>query len=371
MKTSGSLFSGCGGADCGMKQAGYINIFGVEYHQPAADIYNLNHANPVTVADILDVDSIPTVDLLWASPPCPSYSQANPNRGETDRDIKLAKHIARLMVESRPRSIAIENVRGYAGSQSLSIIWAALDRAGYRIDDGIYNAANYGAPTTRSRWILRATLDRLGEVKATHRSPRRVEHNYKQLPLFGFEPLPVWVSWWEAIEDRIEELPRSELTENQIRAISGMEIPVEAKLGWGEKLQIRTNIDLSAPVAASVHTGIPTARQRNLEIPASFSIRLLAERAGYFDVPNIYADLDRPAPTIRAHTHVDDKGSYRVAYNIVDNYDCYAADIKCLAAWQGFPRDNLWGDNKGEAGRAIGNSVPPPLAEAIAKSFLR
>jgi site-specific DNA-cytosine methylase len=48
-----SIFSGCGGSDVGMIAAGYESIGGIEYHQPAADIYNLNHSHPVTVADVL------------------------------------------------------------------------------------------------------------------------------------------------------------------------------------------------------------------------------------------------------------------------------------------------------------------------------
>jgi DNA (cytosine-5)-methyltransferase 1 len=157
-KTCFSLFSGCGGADCGMVAAGYKSLGGIEHHQPAADIYNLNHPVPVTVADILTTGSIPTVDLLWISPPCPSFSIVNANRGETDNDRALAHHLARLITDSRPNSIAIENVRGYAQSQSLAIIISTLLELGYEIRQSIECAANYGTPTTRERLIVRASM---------------------------------------------------------------------------------------------------------------------------------------------------------------------------------------------------------------------
>jgi site-specific DNA-cytosine methylase len=97
--------------------------------------------------------------------------------------------------------------------------------------------------------------------------------------------------------------------------------------------------------------------------------KILIERVGYYSgTPNTYQS-EIPAPTIRSAPSIDDKGTYRVSHNIVDNYACYAADIKCLAAWQGFPPDYNWGNNRGEAGRAIGNAVPPKLSEAVAKSF--
>jgi site-specific DNA-cytosine methylase len=60
---------------------------------------------------------------------------------------------------------------------------------------------------------------------------------------------------------------------------------------------------------------------------------------------------------------------YRVAYNIVDDFDCFSADIKCLSAWQSFPRHYERGSNRGEASRCIGNAVPPKLAQAVARSF--
>lgn len=398
MKTCYELFAGAGGAGCGMRAAGYAPIGGIEYHAPAANIYDLNHEIPVTRANILYIDSIPTVDLLWASPPCPAFSQANPNKGETERDINLAKHIAKLIVESRPRHIAIENVRGYATSQSLNIIWAALEGVGYKVDDWIYNAANYGAPTTRERLIVRASLERMGEVVQTHRSPRQARFDNGQLSLFGLEPLPVWVTWWDAIEDRIDELPRSTLTKNQKAAIGNRlknlpllvdgagnnygttfttrssEMPAHTITATVAKHPIRLLIDTtrSCPPQgctvlgqnSSAHT-ITAAHGKRLGTRS----RILIERVGYYSgQPKIYSDTT-PAPTIRAHQHIDDRTSYRVAYNVVDAYDCYAADIRCLAAWCGFPADYRWGDNKGEAGRAIGNAVPPKLAEAIALSF--
>jgi hypothetical protein len=47
-----------------MIAAGYTPIGGLEHHAPASDIYDLNHPVPITRANILDIDSIPTVDLL-------------------------------------------------------------------------------------------------------------------------------------------------------------------------------------------------------------------------------------------------------------------------------------------------------------------
>lgn len=386
-KTCFSLFSGAGGSDCGMIAAGYTSSGGIEYHQPAADIYNLNHKAPVTVVDILSIEKIPTVDLLWCSPPCPSFSIANTNRGETQKDLELGYHLATLIRGSKPRSIAIENVRGYAKSKSLSIILSALEDLGYEVRQSIECAANYGAPTTRERLIVRASLDPISPMVHTHQKASN------QLGLFS---LPTWVSWWDAIEDRIEELPISRLTDNQIKALIQKNITAPLLVnGDGNNYQssytTRRASDPAPTVTSSIakhpmrilvdtcntrsgryttrsnHEPSYTITRRHGE-STSYS-RLLIERVGYYNgSPNTYED-NLPSPTIRSAQHIDDKGSYRVAYNILDRYDCYAADIKCLAAWQSFPADYNWGKNRGEAGRAIGNAVPCKLSEAVAKSF--
>lgn len=352
-KTCFSLFSGAGGSDCGMIAAGYTSLGGIEYHQPAADIYNLNHKVPVTVADILSIEKIPTVDLLWMSPPCQSHSIANTKRGETQKDLELGYHLATLIRGSKPRSIALENVRGYAKSKSLSIILGALEDLGYEIQSSIECAANYGAPTTRERLIVRASLDPISPLVHTHQKASN------QLGLFS---LPAWVSWWDAIEDRIDELPTSNLTDNQIKVLEQQYIHTP------QILVDTCNTRSGRYTSRSSQEPSYTITRRLGDFP-SYS-RVLIERVGYYNgKPKTYED-NLPSPTIRSAQHIDDKGSYRVAYNILDRYDCYAADIKCLAAWQSFPADYQWGCNRGEAGRAIGNAVPPALSAAVAKSFL-
>ena len=344
MKTCYSWFSGCGGSDVGMELAGYRSVGGIEWHNSAANIYDANQLVPVLRSDIMAVESVPSVDLLWISPPCPSFSIANVNKGETDRDIALATHIANLISGSNPRHVAIENVRGYRDSRSLQIIIDRLTQLGYSIDVAIYNAADYGTPTTRQRLIVRASLDKLHPVVKTHQKPSN------QLGLFD---LPAWVSWWDVVRDRVSELPVSKLTDNQARSLDdAIGHKLIDGIGHDNRFGYRLSNEPSFTVTASIN---------------KHPIRLLIERCGYRDSPNIYHNV--PAPTIRSAQHIDNKGSYRVAYNILDNYDCYAADVRCLAAWQGFPADYDWGDNRGEAGRAIGNAVPPPLAKAIALSF--
>lgn len=303
MKTCFSLFTGCGGADVGMLTAGYDSIGGVEYHKPAVQIYNLNHEVKITPQNLLEVSNIPSVDLLWISPPCPSYSQANPKRGETKNDLDLARKIATLIRVSRPSNIALENVRGYHKSQSLSIILTTLHKLCYKVDLQMLKAEDYGNPSHRERFILRASFQTLE-------------------PIFGVAQQS---GWFKAYLGLNHGLALSKLTDKQL-----------------ETLEMSSYNTHNTP--------------------------LLMERCGYYNTPKVWTK-DRLAPTIKAHSHHDGKGSYRVAYNILEGGVCYTADTQCLAAWQSFPKTYQWGIDRGEAGRSIGNAVPPCLAKAVAESF--
>lgn len=318
IRTCYSLFSGCGGSDRGMVAAGYQSLGGIELNPESAKLYNLNHSVPVTVADLSHVVEIPTVDLLWVSPPCCKFSKANLNGRESPQDIFLAKQIAQLVKFSKPRSIAIENVPTYLKSQSCALVLATIEALGYEISIGRYCAADFGAPTQRTRLIIRASGGKINPVEQTH--ARNPHPN-----LFTKETPKLWTDWLGAISDRLDRLECSFLTEKQTSTL-------------GARGVVKTPV--------------------------------LLERSGYYyGTPKVF-NSGELAPTIRSHQHHDGKGSYRVAYNVVEPSGAVrSADIRCLAAWQGFPHDFKWGDNKIEAAKAIGNAVPPPLARAIALSF--
>jgi len=195
MLRSFELFSGAGGAAQGLKDAGYTSLGAIDYHQPAVDIYNLNHETPATCQDILDVHEIPSeLDLLWMSPSCKSFSVANVGGKESDLDIRIAKKLADLIGDARPRNIAIENVVQYRKSLSLEIILDKCRLLGYKIYESVETASDYGAPTRRSRLIVRLTSN-------------------SQLPLI--QRTKPNIDWYGTIEHIVGDLAYSELTQVQ------------------------------------------------------------------------------------------------------------------------------------------------------------
>jgi C-5 cytosine-specific DNA methylase len=95
------LFSGTGGATAAFRDAGWRVV--------TVDL--VRRQRPAVVADVraLPIAGRPT--LLWASPPCTEFSDANPNRPARP-SLELVHAAMNAIADLQPRYWIIENVRG-------------------------------------------------------------------------------------------------------------------------------------------------------------------------------------------------------------------------------------------------------------------
>jgi DNA (cytosine-5)-methyltransferase 1 len=211
MPTFASLFSGGGGADIGALQAGYAPLWAVEYDAAIAEWYTRNLPDTqMIVAPVQGVDyrTLPAVDWLHASPPCPNFSVAKDDAAETKLDIEMACTVACAIQEQQPPVFSLEQVYGYRESVSFALIVQALHALQYDVQWWYLNAADYGVPQTRRRLILVARCDgRVMRPAATHCQGGRAD-------MFG--GLLPWVGWYEAIADLVDTLPDSEFAPWQL-----------------------------------------------------------------------------------------------------------------------------------------------------------
>jgi len=183
---SATLFSGFEGVGVGMRAAGLEHAWGIEYDDKIAAVARMNGFNTLTL-NILDADPalFEKVDVLHASPPCPSFSAVKTNGHETELDISLAMKTADFIEVIRPKYFTLENVYAYRNSQSWAIISNRLYTCGYWLDFEHINFADYGVPQTRQRMLVRAV------------------HN-------GFVPyLPkkeTWIGWYSVSSKHMDKL---------------------------------------------------------------------------------------------------------------------------------------------------------------------
>jgi DNA (cytosine-5)-methyltransferase 1 len=164
------LFSGCGGLTLGLKQAGFRVIGAVENNPLAVETYKANHKRvyvwekdicKLSIAEVIrKLDLKPgELDLLAGCPPCQGFSTMTTLNGKYSSDDPrndLVFQFVRFVRGLRPKTIMMENVPAIAKDQRLTQMLAELEKLGYKCSTDVLNAAHYGVPQRRRRFILLA-----------------------------------------------------------------------------------------------------------------------------------------------------------------------------------------------------------------------
>lgn len=204
------LFAGCGGLTLGLKQAGFRVIGAVECNELAVKTYKANHERvrvwpkdirKVSVADVKRKLKLKPgqLDLLAGCPPCQGFStittlNGNKKRSTDDRNDLIFEFL-RFVRGLRPQAIMLENVPRLATNWRLKQMVAELRRLGYECNSGVLDAADYGVPQRRRRFILLAgrgveipfarearsqPVVRDAISKLSRRARRHPLHNYRE-----------------------------------------------------------------------------------------------------------------------------------------------------------------------------------------------
>lgn len=173
-------FAGGGGASTGIElAAGRPVAIAINHDPDAILLHKTNH--PYTThmqASVWDVDPVEVckgrpVGLAWFSPDCKHFSKAK-GAALVDKKIRgLAWIVLRWAGTVRPRAIMLENVEEFQSwgpvrkgkpikkkaGQTFRKFINQLSDLGYNIEYRELVAADYGAPTTRKRFVLVARCD--------------------------------------------------------------------------------------------------------------------------------------------------------------------------------------------------------------------
>ncbi len=161
------VYCGCGGATRGLLDAGIDVRVGVDVEPSLKDTYEQNNAPAKFIArDVTEVSGSELLEhagpkdwdalILVGCAPCQPFSRL---RGAMNRRARLIYHFGRLVDETRPDAVLLENVPGLARTRGMRR-WRRfvmkLRKLGYAVNQSFLDAKDYGVPQTRRRIVLLA-----------------------------------------------------------------------------------------------------------------------------------------------------------------------------------------------------------------------
>lgn len=182
-----SFFSGAGGFDVGFSYAGFENIVSVEFNEIFCNTLRTNNPEkkvigpPLYSGDISKREELMDIllengieknfpGIFHGGPPCQSFSiAANQRFSKNDNNFKrkgfadaekgnLIFDYIWFIKQFKPMAFLIENVAGIMDCDVDGKIHKALEQLrndGYTITaPRVFNAADYGVPQNRLRWIV-------------------------------------------------------------------------------------------------------------------------------------------------------------------------------------------------------------------------
>lgn len=341
MRTIGfiSLFSGAGGLDIGLEDAGFSCLYASDVDAAAYETLTANkwhdprHMNDAVIehadvsvttgAHILNAVGAARgqIPLLVGGPPCQSWSSAGHQKGWLDPRGRLFDDFVRLAGELDVKWLMFENVRGLLTARgpdgvpgsALALIRMKLLRAGFQTQVTLLNAADFGVPQRRVRLVVFGYRigDELQFPEANHSKSGTAKP---------------WIAMSEALTS-------------------------VGPLGTGEV--IRPNEKLLAELnELRPGTGVKSPGKTEATRPGGH----WGYKQGAF-----IADTSIPARTVTANPQQD--------WVVDDTFGIRRLCPRECAALQTFPKDWIFAGKRTDQYRLIGNAVPPLLARQIGVSL--
>lgn len=378
------LFGCSGGMAEGFRRAGIHFDLVVDFDADMVASYDANIGHLPVRMDVRDLLRLVrlgwrpgTVDLLVADPPCTPWSRAGKRKGQDDARDMLDETIA-LIDALRPAAWMIANVPGLDDNDQWRrvvqpLIGGFAQRARYCVDYASLNAADYGVPQVRIRpfWFgHRLGTPCIRWPVPTHEDPaKRINGN---LP--GIDPLEPWVTCRQALG----HLPPDEL---------GKSVRLRRRPRGAHKAsdpdrpgKIQTS-NPNGDGCLLVHPRHPictldeparTVTSRDRGGQSSSVLAVDHAHASFADKPaktitargsrpeQYLAWWDRPATTICADERISPLDNVSNGVKLSE---------KARLILQGFPEGwHVIARTKASRSSMIGQAMPPPLAEAVARS---
>lgn len=151
----GSLFSGIGGMDLGLEQAGMSCAWQVEIDEFCQRVLTKHWPNVPKYQDVRECGkhNLEQVDLIAGGFPCQDLSIAGKGAGIDGQRSGLWAEFIRIVRELRPRYVLVENVAALLG-RGMGRVLGDLAQSGYDAEWQSLRAREFGALHLRERIFI-------------------------------------------------------------------------------------------------------------------------------------------------------------------------------------------------------------------------
>jgi DNA (cytosine-5)-methyltransferase 1 len=368
------LFAGAGGLGLGFEQAGFDVVAAVEIDPIHSAVHAFNFPRcailPRSVIGLTG-DEIRhkagigrrRVDVVFGGAPCQGFSMIG-HRALDDPRNSLVREFVRIVAELRASHFVFENVKGLTVGEHRLLLEELIEefgRVGYRtqLPWKVLDAAEFGVPQHRERLIL------MGARKG-FRLPEYPAAMFRPADAARQGPLAQGPTCRDALMDlpdaeQIDELMRSDeaLTNTWGRASRyGREMRCVGEGSWHFGYVREWERRLLTSSLRTEHTQIS---RRRFDATPPGDVEPISR---FYKLP-----ADGLSNTLRAGTD-SSRGAFTSPRPIHYAYP-RCITVREMARLHGFPDWFRFHQTKWHGARQIGNSVPPPLARAVALQVIR
>jgi len=370
------LFAGAGGMSLGFEQAGFDVVAAVEIDPVHCAVHKFNFPNcavmPRSVVglsghDIRKAAGIGTrrVDVVFGGAPCQGFSMIG-QRALDDPRNSLVRDFLRIVGELDASYFVFENVKGLTQGQHrqfLDEIVVSAKALGYdvRLPWKVLDAAHYGTPQHRERLILFGAKEHLPLPRYPAQTTRAADGRGR-----ASDGLPLGPNTTDALAD----LPDAELFD----VLKSTDEVRTTKFGppslYASELRCLTNDAWHSGYIRNWDPSLLTSSARTEH--TDISRRRFSETSGGNTEPLSRFYKLSPSGlsnTLRAGTD-GARGAFTSPRPIhFEHARCVT--VREMARLHGYPDWFRFNETKWHGARQIGNSVPPPLARAIASMAIK
>lgn len=320
-----SLFSGAGALDLGFDRTNKFEVTHSVEVEPSfcktleTNGHLLSHTPSIVQVDIKDVDSRQLLDGVESNflgviggPPCESFSSMGKRKGTKDKRGLLVFEFSRIASDSSVDFFVMENVPDLLKIDNGSIfreLVSDFSGSGFLLSHAVLRACDFGAATMRKRLFLVGV---------------RGSEQFKFPEPTHFEPNSLWSNnapTWHTVGDAIFDLPPpSEQSPGVVQA----------------HVRVKHTPKVAQRFASLAQGSYDNVRKRSK------------------------LSVDRPSPSLVA-------GNLKGIRSHIHPTEPRELTSRESARLHGFPDEFTFEGTPAAIGKQIANSVPIPMAEAVAR----